>query len=94
MPILGTGTVELSTFIVQRKLLYNVQNMYNVIQWIFLYILDNVHCCTICFLAQHTLKEELSNKILYFQAVYNRREEFFLFSTILEATMIDKRLSF
>ncbi|XP_023341787.1 otoferlin, partial [Eurytemora carolleeae] len=40
----------------------------------------------------HTINEESSDYLRQFEAVYNRREEFFLFSTILEATIIDKRL--
>jgi hypothetical protein len=28
---------------------------------------------------------------VFVQAVYNRREEFFLFGSVMEATMIDKR---
>jgi hypothetical protein len=31
------------------------------------------------------------NILFWLQAVYNRREEFFLFGSVMEATMIDKR---
>ena len=34
------------------------------------------------------------NFYLLLQTVYNKKEEFFIFSTILEATMIDKRCCF
>ena len=35
----------------------------------------------------------LYNRSIYLQVVYNKKEEFFLFSTMLEASMIDKRYS-